>query len=549
MLPDLATLLSDPLAVDVIRDDPWLRSWVAVSQTGWRGYVPDDDEPEKFHQPYSFYHSRDLVSMVLGGNGSGKTTAAAAKVSKFVLFDQPPPRRDTPFWIISNTYDQVSGVCWAEKFHGEGHIPIGEVDWDRVRWLNVGLNWPLAVPLRPWPKSRGGDPGKNWILEFKSYEQGRRALQARSIGGFWFSEQFPLDLFLEVLRACREYMYPGGQIAEFCPIEPELCLWVERMMDTRPKSWGFYRMNTECNRKHLAKDWYDQFVAAIPDEMKATRLTGALATFEGSIFPTFSVRPIDEGGHVIKGPVDIPVGAECYFGLDWGASVEHPFACVWGFRDWRGVYTIYDEYWTNSQTVTLDDHAAKIKEITEDWFVPTYRDEPRRPNWGVDTMFCDPENMIAMRDFGGKGLNCHIASKNVDEGIDLIRVMLKYHPEFGGPRLRIHERCKHLIEEMRKYRWERKTKNEIGGRTIAVARPRPLKRDDDTLDSMRYLLFSAEKSRGAQIVTTGYGEWQRKHRTIQLDLSQRMVGANANGSGNGYHSGSGQKYDKNGSGY
>ena len=41
---------------------------------------------------------------------------------------------------------------------------------------------------------------------------------------------------------------------------------------------------------------------------------------------------------------------------------------------------------------------------------------------------------------------------SVIRGIDVIRSLLKINPKTGMPRLRIHKRCRHLIEEMRKYR-------------------------------------------------------------------------------------------------
>lgn len=445
--------------------DPDLYAQLAAS---FWSFQPRPDRPELFDEQTSFFKSRDAVAFLLGGNGSGKTEAAAAKVAHFLLQDQPAPRRDTPFWVVSNTYYQVCAVCWGEKLHGKQYIPDGDVDWDRVRWISQAEGWPRSVPLKPWV----GRPETNWVLEFHSYEQGRKHLQARSIGGFWLSEQFTWDVFQEVLRGCRDYMFLGGQVAEFTPIDPELCLELEKLLDDWPKDWGLYRLNTELNRPNLADGWYENFLAAIPDEMRATRLTGALAIYEGAIFQSFSPSV-----HVVEDAMP-GQGGRMYCGIDWGASAEHPLAAVWGWRtDW-GEWLIFDEYWSNRQDITLRDHFEAIRE--------------RNKQWGISAeIYADNENAMAIAQFGQWGVPIAGARKDVLDSIDMIRSLLKVQLATNKPRLQIASRCKHLIEEIRKYRWE-KRKN-IGG---GVPPARPIKRDDDCVDALRYMIYTAEKHIG-----------------------------------------------------
>jgi len=457
--------------------------------TAFLEFRPREDRPDLFDQQTAFYESRDAVAFLLGGNASGKTEAAAAKAARFLLRDQPPPRRDTPFWIVSNTYEQVCSVCWGEKLHGRRHIPDCEVDWSRVRWLNSSLGWPMQVPLKPWP----GRPEANWLLELKSYEQGRKHLQARSIGGFWLSEQFTWDVFQEVLRGCREYMFPGGQIAEFTPIDPELCIELERLWDDPPAGWGFYRLNTQRNRA-VAEDWLASFLAAVPDEMRATRLTGALAVYEGTIFQTFNpaVHVVD-----LSRPADDQaaggLAGRVYCGIDWGASAEHPLVCLWGRRtDW-GDWTILAEYWSNRQDLTLADHWREIRRISQDLAVepPTY---------------ADTENPLAISQFAAWGCPIQGARKDVLDSIDCIRSLLKVQQSTGRPRLVISRRCTHLIEQMRKYRWDRKKQP-----TGRLAPPRPLKRDDDCVDALRYMVYSVERHVGRAPGSMTYRARGREH--------------------------------------
>ena len=506
--------LTDAEAVSVLEE----------KNQAWVTWKPRPDRLEDFDEQSAYINARDLVSFTLGGNASGKTGASAKKCADFVL-STPPPRKDTPFWIIAEDYLQVCSVCWAEKLNGigphGGFLPKWVIDHDRIVWYKPSLNWPFMVPLKPWAN------GNNWMLEFKSYKQGRAAMQARSIGGFWFSEQFPWNLFLEVLRGCREYMFPGGQFCEFTPIDPELCLSIEKMMENQPPGWGFYRLNTERNRQNLADDWYNQFFAAVPDEMQATRKTGALATFEGVIYQSFNpeVHITDDDSKVF-----LP-GIYHYRGIDWGASAEHPMTCVWYCEDGMGDGYFYDEYWDTSQDKITQDHAAEIlaKSLAWGWPEPSFFEEPppnqshyvkmvrkraREIRSGMNgsraglkdigwrqygESFADPSRPGDINAFNYWGISTGQASNDVLKGIDLVRSRLKINPVTGRPRIHIHRRCKHLIEELRKYRWLKR--RQTGLVTMAAPPVTPFKKDDDMADAARYVIASVERGRGMQPTT------------------------------------------------
>lgn len=454
-----------------------------LENTAFLNFVPRPDDPANFDQQASFCYNRDSVSFLIGGNAAGTTEAAAYKTALFLLTQQEPPRPDTPFWILSNNYQQTCATCWQEKLLGHGHIPKQEVDWNRITWISRAKGWPERVPLKPWKKGSRN----NWCIEFKSYDQGRQALQARSIGGFWFSEQFPAEIFIEVFRGCREYMFPGSMFCEFTPIDPVLCVWVEKIMENPPKGWAFYRANTQKNVSNLADGWFDQFFASVSDEMLQVRMTGALATFEGVIYPSFS-----QSVHVCE-PEDIPAGVFHHRAIDWGASAEHPFVCLWGYVDGEGNWTIYDEYWNTSQERLLSDHIHEIEERSYAWGYPL--DYARNPYYGA--CFADPSRPDNIAAFNAAGVWIEPASNDVFNGIECVRVHLKTNPVTRRPKLRIFNTCKHLIEEMRMYRWKRSKKATDGGVLNPVAAvPAPLKRDDDTVDALRYMLFSAQMQEG-----------------------------------------------------
>lgn len=502
---------------------------IEAAQSAWTTWTPRPDRPEEFDQQAGFVEAKDKVSFALGGNGSGKTAAAAKKCARF-LISTPPPRKDTPFWIIAKTYYQVCAVCWGEKLGGQQFLPKAAVDWPNVTYYDVKRRWPLYVPLKPHAN------GNNWVIEFKSYEQGRENMQARSIGGFWFSEQFPWELFVEVLRGCRDYMFPGGQFCEFTPIDPELCMAMENIQENMPKGFNVYRLNTELNRENLADDWYDAFFGSVPDEMLATRKTGALATFEGVIYQSFNpaVHVIEDDERAWR------LGAYHHRGIDWGASVEHPFACLWGCYDAVGDWFIYDEYWNTSQDRITQDHAAEIvaRSIAWGWDLPEWWKKPGSREF-LKTMiekrvaqlagswpevihgrtygesFADPSRPGEINAFNHYGVPTSSAMNDVYKGIDVVRTKLKVNPITRRPSLYVHKRCKHFIEEMRKYRW---TKKRPGSMWVTAApRPVPLKKDDDTADAGRYLIATVESRRGAAPTSSSQKPLDEHRREVPLD--------------------------------
>lgn len=440
-----------------------------------------------------------------------------AKLARFVLCDQPPPRPDTPFWIISGSYEQVMETAWKEKLYGHGHIPDCEVDWERVSWYKPNQNWPFRVPLKPWPRDKGGNPRNNWVLELKSYEQGRAQLQARSVGGFCFMEQFPWDLLTEVLRGCREYNFPGSKFCEFTPIDPDLSVEIEEMAENGhapekpqrgrrylPKGWEVFRANTECAMEagHISKDWFEEFFSMIPEEMRETRMTGRFATYEGAVYSNFNpaIHLVDDD------VIDFPPGVFYRRAIDWGAGPENPFCCLFAYKNAKGQWYIFDEYYSAAPVDTVA-HLCEISKMSEAWGWRSFD-----PHYG--TTYADPSSLADIRlannfaarcphDEKGEPLYESIpitaASNSVNDGIHHMQWLLQPAKELGDePRLFIHKtRCPNLARQMRTYRWK---KGSVSGLNPSSPKKEPVKKDDHAADACRYLTFTESNRSGVSPV-------------------------------------------------
>lgn len=477
-------------------------------EPGYYTYRPRPDQPARFDQQESFYNSRlPGVAFLIGGNGAGTSETALAKVAKFVLSDQPPPRKDTPFWIIAGSYEQACETCWNEKLFQHGHIPEAEIDRERIQWYKPNRNWPFAVPLKPWPVEHGGHPNKNWILEFKSYEQGRSQMQARSVGGFLFVEQFPWGLLEEVLRGCREYNFLGSKLAEFTPVDPNLSRELDDMIDEDrlPEGWAIFRANTECAMEagHVSKTWFDEFFGMVPEQMRLTRMTGARPQYEGAIYPNFDPLIHATGPDVDLS--DFPPNVHFRRGIDWGGGPNNAFVCLWAYKNGLGQWFVFDEYYSTAQDRTTIDHLC---EVADRWPWPV-----GNPHYG--TTWADPSSpdnlriaqKLSMYTEGKyEGLSMGAAYNRVREGIEHVQWLLKDEPSSGKPRLLIDKKsCPNLVREMRTYRYLRASGT---GLNPADARGEPLKKDDHAVDALRYLVASEANMTG--LMTESFRRSDRK---------------------------------------
>jgi phage terminase large subunit-like protein len=498
---------------------------VATVQQGsvrdWPAYLhftPRADQPQKYDEQTAFYQSpAEGVIWLLGGNGSGTTTCLIAKICRFIL-ETPPPRRDTPFWVIAESYQQV-GSMWDEKFDQQGHLPENAIDRKRIQWHKVNNNWPFRVPL----KSPPGHPGKNWCLEFKSWRQGRGQMQARSLGGFGFIEQFPWGVFEEVLRGCREYNFPGSKLVEYTPVDPDMSIDIEEMLNNGkdpgpgkrtpglrylPHNWEVYHANTACAAEagHVDMEWFKEFFGMVPSEMLDVRMKGLFASFEGTIYKEFNPSIHCMGDEMWSRIRD----CQHRRGIDWGAGPENDFVCLWGAKNSLGQWFLYDEYVSHDQSKTTIDH---LEEVYHRWEWPehdkkygmTYADPSSPDNIRIASKL---SQYVQSKDV--KPLQIGRGRNAVIEGIEHLQYLLKPQVPVVDlvtgerrlePKLFIHRsNCPTLVQQMKTYRWERGS----GGDPSASKNPKdarrtPLKFRDHTCDAARYLMFTDDGRAGLTI--------------------------------------------------
>jgi len=439
-------------------------------------FRPRPDCPEDYDEQTSFVNSNAKFSICLGGNGSGKSAAAALKTARYLLGTMPM-REGIPFWVIGASYELACAVCWVEKL--STFIPPELIK--HISWRDSKRHWPAAVVLRhPLHPDRDG-----WTIEFKSYEQGRELFQARSIGGYWFNEAVPMSIVEEVQARCRDYGSPGW--ADFTPIDMPTTEW-ENRYHKPPPGWRFFHLNSLKNET-LPEGFMRDYLESIPEDMRETRQIGAFSTRRGQVFKEW--RP---NHHVIE-PFRIPHDWHRTRGIDFGYN--NPFCCLWIARNYDGVYYVYDEHYESQQT--HDYHAAKIKErywnLDDPHIGQTYSDH-------------DPQERAEL---SLRGIHTALANKNIHRGIDVMRRLMMINKATGKSRLYVFTTCKKLIEEIPAYRWADPTGREGSGKQ---KNPNEVPVDffNHGIDSLRYALATEEMN-----MTNGApeGVWRTREQTNQ----------------------------------
>jgi hypothetical protein len=453
----------DHLLADVMKG--MLVSFREASQASFSSledFEPRPDDVEEMDQQTGFLESTAKFSICLGGNRSGKTIAAAAKVARYVL-ETPPHRNNCPFWILGETFEQTCAVCWDEKL--SHFIPPNRI-YD-IDWLKGKRKWPRAVLLK-----HPDNPDQiGWVIEFKSYDQGVERMQGRSIGGYWFNEECPLEVVKEVQVRAADYDAPGW--ADFTPIHIRDPLWSD-LYDEPPPGWEFFHLNVFKNKTKSIQAWAERYFPGIPEEERLTRQKGVFASFHGMVFKEF-----DKKIHVID---QLPTRdgkplAEWrrIRGIDFGWS--NPTACLWICQDRDGRYYVYDEHYDSQKPIEY--HAQCIKD--REW-------NYRHPMYGQT--YCDSEDPAAihkLRDLTGSGsfvpVNKSLAS--IGKQVSLLRKLMMVQGD-GKPQLFILKKCANLIREIRGYRW-----SEAPGKVGNQRNPQdyPVQWNDHAVDALRYALF------------------------------------------------------------
>lgn len=325
-----------------------------------------------------------------------------------------------------------------------------------------------------------------WPLVGSDAKRQRHRIRSLNLGFALIEEVtgIPEATVLEVLGRLRR---PNGSRRLYASCNPDspshyLHDW---FIDNPRPGYRLIKSNT-YNNPFLPPDYIQALEDSLGPEMASRYLRGEWVNFEGLVYKDFR-RDV----HVID-PIEFrpeDIVAE-YAALDFGGA--NPHCILWFVEDTRGYVYVVGE-WYEAQ-VPLSEMAKQIKSRKKvsggDYVQPIYRDH-------------DAEDSLTLAvDHGIRGLIA--ARKEKMPGIATVQAFLKPVGEGLPPKLRVFSSCKSLIREIGRYRWPEGTDARDPGNE-------PVKKDDHSLDALRYALhtryFSVKPQQQTTKRPTYYGGW------------------------------------------
>ena len=435
---------------------------------------------KKHKKQLAFHKSQKRNRWVFGGNRSGKTECGAVEVIWLARGIHPyrKNKKDVTGWVVSLSR-QVQREVAQQKI-----LDYLNPDWiEEIVMLEGRKDTPLnGVVDYILVKNVFGGHSK---IGFKSCDQGREKFQGASLDFVWFDEEPPYDIYFECKM--RVLDRKGEIFGTMTPLKG--LTWVYKTIYLNPTNDKevFYIFMEWADNPFLDKGEVLSITHSMSKEELESRRYGKFIANTGMVYNEF-----DENVNVIE-PFDVP--REWYDTISIDPGLHNPLSAHWYAQDFDGnIYVIAEHYMAEK---TIEFHAEQIKKISDSLFW--------HRNWnGMLSALIDSaanQHTLASQKsvselFYDNGIlvNTNV-NKDLFSGINMVKSYFKNSE--GKSRLFIFKNCTNLIREIKSYYWG--------------ANEAPTKKDDHSLDELRYYIMSKN------------AKTQMKHEKTEIQRNKEMM--------------------------
>ena len=446
---------------------------------------------KKKHKKQILFHKcKKRNRWVFGGNRSGKTECGAAECVYVARGVHPyrKNKKNTAGWVVSLSQQVQRDVAQKKILY------YLRADWiDDIVMLSGRKDSPESgiIDLIRVKNVFGGIS----TIGFKSCDQGREKFQGSSLDFVWFDEEPPKDIYEE----CRMRVIDrrGDIFGTMTPLKGITFVYDDIYLNRKndPEIW--YEFMEWSDNPYLSGKEIKLLENSMDETVLQSRRYGKFAVGEGLVYPEF-----DENVHVIE-PFAVPPEWQDNISIDPG--LNNPLSAHWYAVDYDdNVYVVYEYYQAGRD---VDYHTEKIKEICRK--IGWHTDGRGRIEALIDSAanqrtLATTKSVSELFYERGIAVNPNV-NKDLFSGIQRVKSYL--NRKNGQPNIYIFNNCANLIREMKGYFWG---KGDM-----------PKKRDDHSLDEMRYYLMSKPHNTAAAIEPTA----------IQRDKERRIRKLRRNGRG------------------
>lgn len=239
---------------------------------------------------------------------------------------------------------------------------------------------------------------------------------------------------------------------------------------------------------YFPEEEYERAKATMNPARFAMMYGGRPNKMEGLVYDCF-----DEDINIVK-PFDLPSGTAVYAGIDWGYT--QPFACTVVAKLPTGRFIAVSELVRTRMTI------SEIIEVLKQ----------RQRIWDIQRFYCGPDQPGSIKELNRAGLAASPAENDVKKGVDLVYTLIKER------RFQVFkDSCPNLMDEFENYHWpdEKDLKPDQDDKD-----PNPVKQDDHSSDSLRYVLISIARKRTEKLKPKVPNPTKPQHETIEQRLKR-----------------------------
>lgn len=415
------------------------------------GYKPHAKQ-EKFHQ------SESKKKLYIGGNRSGKTTAAVVEDLYWLRGNHP--HRKVPEGPIRGRVVAVDFLQGVQK------IVLPEFKrWTPPSLLKNG-SWEDSYnkELRTLSLANGS------FVEFMSYDQDTDKFAGTSRHFVHYDEEPPQHVFNE----CNARLIDtnGSYWISMTPVEG--MTWIYDTIyipGTRGENPAIFVIEADMlDNPHITEEAAESYLSELSKEERSAREHGRFVQLGGRVFKSFNRE-----SHVIP-PVVPDKQWEWFISLDHGYN--NPTAVLWHAVSPENEVITFAEHYASE--MIIDEHAKQIHSTNAAF--------GRVPDiWVADPAIAQRQGVTGTSisaEYADRG--CYFAPGNNDVAVGVARISqyLRINPKTGRPFWQITENCVNLIKEMELLRWRTYSSKKLQFENNKQEQIH--KKDDHAPDSARY---------------------------------------------------------------